>query len=607
MRKEAAKARYAAYLKGWTEKALYAEAFLLALWPVGATIALLAGVVLLLVRFRLEKDFNFRHLPLDVPACLFALLGAASIIMSPDKGFSFYNYYNLVGVYLLTYFLAGQVLREKRQVRILLATIGAAACLVMLYGFYQFLFGIDTADMKWVDGEAFPELKKRIFSTWENPNILAGYLDIMACLAMGQLVTCGNKERRIVIGVFLLAAVACLAMTYARGACLVLAIVLAGYGALKDYRVLLACLGVAGALLLLDPVLYERMLSVFTKVDTSTEMRLAFWESTWAMIQDHPFLGIGWGAFYLVYPEYDFYMQGAPILIVHAHNMYLNYAAEIGIPGMLAFMWFFFGSLYLAFRARFSMPGLHLVVTPFTLKEEGADKELADITATIEASMPQPARAFWHEIFDVEEWRLLSGLSLGLGLAFISIALNGLTDHLLFNIPSSMFFWLLAALTAAVYLMQDDREIEGENSKLPLLEAMKSKLGATLEEVRKIRPDERMGEILSAKPEEMTEEKAEPESEGASPLGEEQKPKDEEAANREDVPAEKEQASEEGRKAGSEEETAGDREPLEAEEAEKDDEDEEDEELEEKLKLFEKMKKPEDRKEGEADREEGKD
>ena len=93
MRKEAAKARYAAYLKGWTEKALYAEAFLLALWPVGATIA---------------------------------LLGAASIIMSPDKGFSFYNYYNLVGVYLLTYFLAGQVLREKRQVRILLATIGAA-------------------------------------------------------------------------------------------------------------------------------------------------------------------------------------------------------------------------------------------------------------------------------------------------------------------------------------------------------------------------------------------------------------------------------------------------------------------------------------------------
>ena len=112
LRKEAARLRYSAYLKNWTENALYAEAFLLALWPTGATIALLAGVALLLVRFRMEKDFNFRHLPLDVPVALFALLGAASIIMSPDKGFSFYNYYNLVGVYLLTYFLAGQVLRE---------------------------------------------------------------------------------------------------------------------------------------------------------------------------------------------------------------------------------------------------------------------------------------------------------------------------------------------------------------------------------------------------------------------------------------------------------------------------------------------------------------
>ena len=571
LRKEAARLRYSAYLKNWTENALYAEAFLLALWPTGATIALLAGVALLLVRFRMEKDFNFRHLPLDVPVVLFALLGAASIIMSPDKGFSFYNYYNLVGVYLLTYFLAGQVLREGRQVRMLLAVIGAAACLVIMYGFYQFLFGIDTASMKWVDGEAFPELKKRVFSTWENPNILAGYLDIMACLAMGQLVTCGNRDRRIVIGVFLLAAVACLAMTYARGACLVLAVVLAGYGVLKDWRILLTCVGVAGALLLLDPVLYERMLSIFTKVDTSTEMRLAFWESTIAMIQDHPFLGIGWGAFYLVYPEYDFYMQGAPILIVHAHNMYLNYAAEIGLPGALAFFWFFFGTIYLACKAKFSMPKPHLVITPFTLKEEGADKELADISATIEASMPQPARQFWHEIFDVEEWRLLSGLSLGLTLAFISIALNGLTDHLLFNIPSSMFFWLLAATAAAVFLMQEENEeAEGDKErKVTLLETVKAKFEATMEEVMKAKPEEKLEEMLNLKPEETPETKTEAASEGKMESD------GEDSAQVKEV---KEEKSLEG-----------------------------EEELEEKLKLFEKMKKPEERKDGEADREEGKD
>jgi putative inorganic carbon (HCO3(-)) transporter len=45
---------------------------------------------------------------------------------------------------------------------------------------------------------------------------------------------------------------------------------------------------------------------------------------------------------------------------------------------------------------------------------------------------------------------LLAGLSLGVGLAILSVALNGFTDDLLFNIPSSMFLWMLAALAAAV-------------------------------------------------------------------------------------------------------------------------------------------------------------
>lgn len=74
----------------------------------------------------------------------------------------------------------------------------------------------------------------------------------------------------------MLAAAACLAMTYARGACLVIAVILAGYGILKDRRVFIACVAVVAILFIADPVLYERITSVFTKVDTSTEMRLAF-------------------------------------------------------------------------------------------------------------------------------------------------------------------------------------------------------------------------------------------------------------------------------------------------------------------------------------------
>lgn len=414
---------------------LLAEVFFLPLSPSVATVALLIGIAGTVMRFYVDKEFHFRHLRFDVPAVLFVAVSGLSVLSSPDRGFSFYNYYNLVGVYVLTYLLIGQNVREPGQMKSILRMACAAAVIVLLYGYYQFLFGIDISSMKWVDGDAFPELRKRVFSTWENPNILAGYLDIIICLAFGLFMKCRDRERRILLGAFMLAAAACLAMTYARGACLVIAVILAGYGALKDRRVLVACIVVVAVLFALDPMLYERITSVFTKVDTSTEMRLAFWESTVAMIQDHPFLGIGWGAYWMVYPEYDFYLQGANVLIVHAHNIYLNYMAEIGIPGAVAFFWFFFGTMIMALHMHFPAD---------------AGDAAEEMTPFGKYRAPFRWDRLWH---DWKEHDILAGLSLGIGLAVLSVALNGLTDDLLFNIPSSMLLWMLAALAGALSCM----------------------------------------------------------------------------------------------------------------------------------------------------------
>ena len=411
--------------------AVIAEAFLIPLAPLAAMVVLLIGCGAMLLRLRIDRSFHLRRLPYDAPALLFVVIGLLSVAVAPDKAFSFYNFYHLVPIYALTYLLVGQTLRTAHELRRVVLAMAVSAALVILYGFYQFIFGIDISAMKWVDGESFPELSKRVFSTWENPNILAGYLDIVACIAVG-LLTALTRTWRILALILLIAALACLGMTYARGACLVIAVVLAGYGALRDWRILLGIVVVGAGALLVDPVLADRLLSVFTRVDTSSEMRLAFWESTIAMVMDHPFLGIGWGMYFMVYPEYDFYLQGAPVQIVHAHNMYLNYAAEIGLPGALSFLWFFFGSLVLAFRLPQKTPPWEAVLAA----HEHEWKTVADVRAAL---------ARWRRR------RFVEGLSLGLGLAFISVALNGITDHLLFNIPSSMLLWMLAAMTAAVH------------------------------------------------------------------------------------------------------------------------------------------------------------
>ena len=462
-RREVTRQNWQKRLKKWSWYAVLAEVFLVALWPAGATIALLAGVLLTLVQFKLAKEFKFRHLPFDTPVLLFVAISALSILSSPDRGFSFYNWYNLVGVYVLTYLLIGQNLREKSEVKHLLLALGAACVIVVLYGFYQFMFGIDISAMKWVDGEAFPELRKRVFSTWENPNILAGYLDAMICLTFGLFVKAATKNQRIILGGIMLAMAACLAMTYARGACLVIAIIFAGYGMVKDWRVLAACIVIGGGLLLADPILYERLTSIFTKVDTSAEMRLAFWESTIAMIQDHPLLGIGWGAYWMVYPEYDFYLQGADIMIVHAHNLYLNYAAEIGIPGAITFFWFFFGIMWQAGRQKFLAEAADKTneQSHFALKKE-VDADMQPIDSDFKRL--EVKCSIWREFLTWSDYRLLNSMSLGISLAVLSIALNGFTDDLLFNIPSSIFLWMLAGTAGALTRFNDEERQDNERT-----------------------------------------------------------------------------------------------------------------------------------------------
>lgn len=394
--------RWSRRLAGGIYYAILVEAFLLALSPLAATCALVLGVVLWLLRLCIAKRArHFRHLPLDVPAALFVLISAFSILASPDKMFSFYNWYHLIGAYALTYLLVGQNIERKGEIREIIYALGLSLVISLLYGFWQFAFGIEAGDVKWVDPQAFPELKQRIFSTWENPNIFAGYLDMMIALAFSFLLRLKDKRSRWLLAGLLVALFAALALTYARGAFLAVGIVLLLYGMFRDWRVLLGGGMLFFGALYLDPALLTRITSVFTQIDTSMEMREALWVSTLAMIGDHPFMGIGWGAYYMVYPNYDFYLQGAPVLIVHAHNLYLNYAAEIGIIGALAFLWFFFGSAFLAFFSK----------------------------AHDDAGFSQ-------------------GLLLGIALAFFTVALNGLTDDLLFNFPSSLLLWLLAALAA---------------------------------------------------------------------------------------------------------------------------------------------------------------
>ena len=64
--------------------------------------------------------------------------------------------------------------------------------------------------------------------------------------------------------------------------------------------------------------------------------RLAHWQAAAGMIEAQPWTGVGFSNYQPVYEQYR--LLNWPLPLGHAHNIYLNVAAETGLPGLLAYV-----------------------------------------------------------------------------------------------------------------------------------------------------------------------------------------------------------------------------------------------------------------------------
>jgi putative inorganic carbon (hco3(-)) transporter len=97
----------------------------------------------------------------------------------------------------------------------------------------------------------------------------------------------------------------------------------------------------AGAALIirLDPVrLATALLSIDDLGGIAVVLRLDMWSRAVAMIGDMPFTGIGLNTFPLIQSQYypGIYIGPEP----DAHNLFLQTALDLGLPGLIAFLWF---------------------------------------------------------------------------------------------------------------------------------------------------------------------------------------------------------------------------------------------------------------------------
>jgi putative inorganic carbon (HCO3(-)) transporter len=78
---------------------------------------------------------------------------------------------------------------------------------------------------------------------------------------------------------------------------------------------------------------------------TSLAGRQEVWSRAIYMIQDFSYTGIGLGTFDLVQPLlYPFFLSAG--LAHHAHNLFLQVAVDLGLPGLIAYLALLLGSFY---------------------------------------------------------------------------------------------------------------------------------------------------------------------------------------------------------------------------------------------------------------------
>ncbi len=130
--------------------------------------------------------------------------------------------------------------------------------------------------------------------------------------------------------------------------------------------------------------------------------RFAIWETTLSMIKEDPVFGIGAGHFHEKYIEYRRNRTGRDLS--HAHNDFLNTAAESGIPGAVLFIILWLLVFWYLYKGYLRCP-------------DGFQRGL--ILGAFLASLVFVVMAQFEAFFDDEEVRLLLMFFWGIGFAVL--------------------------------------------------------------------------------------------------------------------------------------------------------------------------------------------
>ncbi|WCK53724.1 O-antigen ligase family protein [Aneurinibacillus sp. Ricciae_BoGa-3] len=375
-------------------------------------------VVFVLVLFVTEQNYGLmkanlkNHLNFAVFLFLVVLLITALTSANVKESLTNFGLYYFVS--FLLYILIVTKVTTREVLYRFIVTLILSAALVSVYGIYQY-FTLDFTSASWVDVADNPGLSKRIFATFENPNLFVQYLIMILPFNFALIFYAKTWGNRVLFSAQFLIIFAAIILTYSRGGWYGVFMALALVACMISRRIVaLGLLIAAGAvgLHLVPDVIMNRLASAFNPTkDTSSDYRFKMWGAAFAMIRDFWVTGIGSDltTFKKVYTDYML----PDIRVNHFHNIYIMNFVTGGIMAILSLLYMFYQS--------FKTPIIALFMN------NGKDKFLS-----------YTAKA-------------------GIG-SLIAIAFAGMTEDVWHQYRVDFMFWILLGILAAVYNMIRSQE-----------------------------------------------------------------------------------------------------------------------------------------------------
>ena len=317
-----------------------------------ATIIMLA---LWFLKMNAQGRFRLVRTPLDLPILAFGAIAVVSTVTSVYFHQSKAELFKILN-YILLYYIVVNNIKDFKRVKRIITILVVIGCGLAVYGLYNYLNGIEM-----IYGLEKKAYVGNLTATYVNSNSMSAYLELTIPLAIGLFLSgllASRRGHRYRIATFILppaicAMTAALIFTHSRDGWISFFVSLFFLSFLllrirqKTPKILtkvvmitlviLIILGTVGSIGLYQAVKNRSATSASNPFKgVPFQWRIDVYRGALQMIVDRPLLGVGPGNFPLVYPRYR--DKKLVIFINETHNDYLQFASEMGIFSLAAFL-----------------------------------------------------------------------------------------------------------------------------------------------------------------------------------------------------------------------------------------------------------------------------